>query len=71
MTGDLETKVLSPGIYAQVGDRSIPVSKSFIDEVRRFSKSRNGSHGADSVAELPFVNQYRPCVQLVRALATE
>ena len=72
MTQDLESRILLPGIHNfEVSGRQIPTSQSFLEEIKQFTQSRDGKQGTDGVAEIPFVNQYRPFVQLVRALATE
>ncbi|MEK6909632.1 MAG: hypothetical protein AABW61_00985 [Candidatus Aenigmatarchaeota archaeon] len=72
MTQSLEDKLLSPGIHSlKVNGHVIPTSQSFIDEVRQFTQLRDGRQGTGDIAEFPFVNQDKPFVQLVRALATE
>ncbi len=72
MVESLEERVLSPGIHSlKVNGHIITTSQSFIEEVTQFTQSRDGRQGTADIAELPFVNQYKPFVQLVRALATE
>lgn len=71
MEEDLDS-ILLAGVQTQIGGREIPVSLSLVDEVRQFAESRNGHKpGSNVPTELPFVNQYKPFVQVVRALATE